>query len=216
MTDRKPAEGSPHAMTELQRALNDIAAMREQLARSCEFHGFGPKTLAMTGLLAFAVAATQPLWLGDASAHAERFVLEWFATALLSITLIGIEAVARARREHGSMALPFLQTALQHFAPAIAAGGLLTAALLRNVPQSAWMLPGLWQLLFSVGAFAAARMLPRPMYLVGVWYLVCGLFCLQHPAARSLDGWTMGIPFGMGQLLVAGIIAFQRRGSEDE
>jgi hypothetical protein len=38
----------------------------------------------------------------------------------------------------------------------------------------------------------------------GVWYLLCGLMCLWHASAtHALDPWSMGMPFGIGQLLVA-------------
>ena len=71
------------------------------------------------------------------------------------------------------------------------------------------MLPGLWQLIFSLGVFASCRFLPRQMFAVGVWYLAAGLFCLvAESAARALSPWEMGIPFGVGQLLVAAVLRF--------
>jgi hypothetical protein len=72
------------------------------------------------------------------------------------------------------------------------------------------MLPGLWQLIFSLGVFASCRFLPRPMFAVGVWYLAAGLVCLVVASAtRTLSPWMMGIPFGIGQLLVALILQFR-------
>jgi hypothetical protein len=124
----------------------------------------------------------------------------------MSVLLIGIEAVFRARRAHGSLALFMLKTTIENFSPAIVTGGLLTVVLLRTAPQSSWMLPGLWQLVFSLGAFAMARILPRPMFLVGLWYLICGLACLQIGQASPLSGWYMAVPFGVGQLLVSAIL----------
>ena len=41
-----------------------------------------------------------------------------------------------------------------------------------------WMLPGLWQIVFSLGFLASCRVLPRPMFAVGVWYLAAGLVSL--------------------------------------
>jgi hypothetical protein len=48
------------------------------------------------------------------------------------------------------------------------------------------------------------------MFLVGVWYLVSGLACLEVGQYYPLSGWSMGVPFGVGQLLVCGIL-LQRR-----
>ena len=42
-------------------------------------------------------------------------------------------------------------------------GGVVTAAVVRLAPESAWLMPGLWQLFFSQGVFASCRFLPRPV-----------------------------------------------------
>lgn len=204
-------------MQELDRALSDIARMREQMAHSSEFWGFGPMTLTLTGALAIGVAATQTWWLKDPEQHPLAFVIEWFATAAVALLFIGLEAAARSKRVHGSMAWPLLQSTVEKFCPAIAAGALLTAALLRGSPQNAWMLPGLWQIIFGLGAFATARMLPRPMFIVGGWYIACGLIYIAMGDVRPLSGWSMGVPFCIGQLLVAGILHWHPRysGIED-
>jgi hypothetical protein len=69
------------------------------------------------------------------------------------------------------------------------------------------MLPGLWQVLFSLGVFASCRLLPRATFGVGVFYLAAGLACLA--LARddlALSPWAMGLPFGVGQLLAATVL----------
>jgi hypothetical protein len=67
----------------------------------------------------------------------------------------------------------------------------------------------LWELIFSLGVFASCRFLPRQMFAVGVWYLAAGLYCLAvGSAGRELSPWAMGIPFGIGQLLVAAVLHF--------
>ena len=91
--------------------------------------------------------------------------------------------------------------------PAGIAGGLLTVVLLRFAPESLWMLPGLWQIVFSLGFFASCRALPRPMRAVGVWYLAAGLASLALAnGAQAFSPWAMALPFGLGQLLMAGIL----------
>lgn len=198
-------------MPDLRGALDDLALIREQVAKGSQFEGLGPVTLSATGVLALVVAASQTLWLRDPRAHAGAFVATWYATAACSVIVIGIEVLFRSRRVHGSMAVPLMQQAAKHFCPALVAGGLLTIALLRADPAAAWMLPGLWEIIFSFGAFAMAPMLPKPMFVVGLWYLLCGLVCIQRGLVDGLSGWTMGIPFGVGQLLVAGILVARDR-----
>jgi hypothetical protein len=216
-------------MRDLNRALTDISLIRGQLARDTEFRGYGPVALAATGVLALVVAGAQAYWLPRPAgpeylqgylvqahllaqgylaqgylAQGYLYVWLWVATAAVSLLVIGTETIQRSRRAHGDMAVPMLQSAVEQFLPAIIAGGLLTVALLLVAPQSLWMLPGLWQIVFSLGVFASCRFLPRPMFLVGIWYLACGLACLALvPVEQRLSPWIMGVPFGVGQLMVA-------------
>jgi hypothetical protein len=199
-------------MSDLNRALIDITRIREQLARGSEFRGYGPATVATTGLLALLAATAQSVWLSASSPGEARYLQLWGVTAAASFGLIVLEAVFRSRRAHGGLALSMLQSALEQFLPAIVAGGLLTLILPGATPANVWMLPGLWQIVFSLGVFASCRLLPRAMFVVGVWYLFCGLGCLALLGPdRSLSPWAMGVPFAVGQLSVAGILLSSRQ-----
>jgi len=204
-------------MQDLNRALTDINLIREQLARDSEFRGYGPAALAATGILALIVAGTQALWLKDPAAHVTLYVWLWVAAAAVSLVVIASETVQRSRRAHGDLAVPMLQSAVEQFLPSILAGGLLTLALMRVAPANVWMLPALWQIVFSLGVFASCRFLPRPMYMVGIWYLACGIGCLALvPIEQRLSPWVMGIPFGLGQLMVARLLSRNRMEIDDD
>jgi hypothetical protein len=112
--------------------------------------------------------------------------------------------------------MQMLHAALEQFLPAIVAGILLTAVVARAAPQSLWMLPGLWQMLFSLGVFASCRFLPRATFSVGVWYLATGMACLAIGPDALASPWEMGIPFGIGHLMVAGVLQFGYRRSNEE
>jgi hypothetical protein len=194
-------------MEELDRALADITAIRSQLARGSEFRGYGPMTVAATGFMAVAAAAIQALWLPNPAADLLGYVVIWVATAAVSIVLIGIEMVARSRRIHSGLADAMIHAATEQFTPAGVAGALLTFVLFRFAPQSLWMLPGLWQIIFSLGIFASCRSLPRPMFAAGVWYLAAGLAGLAFAnGAHAYSPWAMAVPFGIGQLLIAAVL----------
>ena len=90
------------------------------------------------------------------------------------------------------------------------------AALIFYVPGVAWMLPGLWQVIFSLGIFSSCRFLPRPMLAAGAWYMLTGLFAITLGDTRALSPWTMGFAFGVGQLLVAGILLSSTGEATDE
>jgi hypothetical protein len=197
-------------MKDLQQALAEIHSIRNQLARGTEFRGYGPATIAITGILALLVAAVQAAWMTKhAKAGLWIWLGVWTVTAAISLLLTGTETFARARRVHVGLAKEMMQAAVEQFLPAMMVGFLLTVVMTRVAAQECWMLPGLWELIFSLGVFASCRFLPRQMFAVGVWYLAAGLFCLATGgAARSFSPWTMGVPFGIGQLLVAAVLQF--------
>jgi hypothetical protein len=200
-------------MTELRQALDDISAIRTQVARGTQFRGYGPLSVASTGILALFVAAAQSHWMPGSNQGLKAFLDVWIATAAVAVFLSALETIFRARRVHSGLAMEMIQAAAEQFLPAIVVGLLLTVVLLRIAPQDSWMLPGLWEVIFSLGVFASCRFLPRQMFGVGAWYLAAGLVCLLIASGHhALSPWAMGIPFGIGQLLVAAVL---RYGFED-
>jgi hypothetical protein len=196
-------------MTELRQALDDISAIRSQVARGTLFRGYGPVSIASTGVLAMIVAAAQARW-APASEHDLKFFLSiWIATAGVAVLLSAVETLFRVKRVHSGLALEMIQAAVEQFLPCVVVGLLLTVVLVRIAPQDSWMLPGLWAVVFSLGIFASCRFLPRQMFAVGAWYLAAGLVCLLVAASHhALLPWAMGISFGVGQLLVAAVLCF--------
>jgi hypothetical protein len=192
---------------DLHDALTEISAIRSQLARTTRFRGYGPGTVAATGLLAVAAAVAQALWMPEPAAHVERYLVLWTCTAVLSAALVAADMLARTRRAHGDLAHEMLLTALEQFVPAAVTGGLLTLILHAVAPDTAWLLPGLWQLFVALGVFASCRFLPAEMFWVGTWYLAAGLGTLVFArGALALSPVSMGIGFGVGQLLTAAIL----------
>jgi hypothetical protein len=203
-------------MNDLHKALGDLRTIRRQMARSTEFRGYGPATLATTGVIAIVAAGAQALWLPDPADRMQVYLGIWIATAVLSAALTGVSMYTRTRRMHSGLSDEMLRLAVEQFLPAVLAGMLITFVLLRYAPTTLWMLPGLWQVVFSLGVFSSSRFLPRLMVAAGVWYLLTGLICLACGDIRALSPWAMGISFGAGQLLVAGILLFNTAEAEDE
>ena len=203
-------------MSDLNRALGEIDSIRRQVARSTEFRGYGPATLATTGLIAMLAAGIQARWVPEPATHVSAYLGIWIWTAALSAALTGVQMYTRARRMHSGMSDEMMRMAVEQFLPSAAAGVLMTIVLLRFVPGALWMLPGIWQVIFSLGVFSSCRFLPRPMVAAGAWYLLTGLVCIALGDSRALSPWTMGIAFGAGQLLVAGILLFATQEGLDE
>ena len=198
-------------MDDLNKALGDISSIRRQVARSTEFRGYGPATLAATSVFAVLAGVAQALWIPQPAEHVEQYVGLWYATAFVSVALAGFQMYTRSRRIHSGLSDEMIHMAVEQFLPAIGAGVLLTIVLLRTVPELGWLLPGLWQVTFSLGVFASCRFLPRPILAAGVWYLFTGLVCIGLGGSRALSPWAMAIPFGAGQMMVAGILFFSAK-----
>lgn len=204
-------------MSEFDKALADIVAIRNQIAAGTAFRGFGPAALAATGLVALATAAAQSQWLEDPDSQPLAFLAGWVAAAILSVAIIGIEMVRRAQRHHSGLSDAMILTAAEQFLPAGAAGALLTVVIWRFAPEAFWMLPGLWLILVGLGIFSSLRSLPRSVALAGAWYVLTGLVVLViQSASHGLSPWTMGLPFAAGQFMMAAILHLAFGGTDAE
>lgn len=202
-------------MTEIDKALAEISAIRSQMARAADFRGYGPATFGTTGLLAMLAAAAQALWIPDPIGQLSNYLTLWMATAGVSVAIIGYEMVGRSRRIHSALADEMIASAVRQFLPAAVTGGLISLVVLRFAAASDWMLPGLWQVVFGLGVFASCRFLPRAMALVGGWYLACGLGCIAFAGGgHAFSPLAMGVPFGVGQLMIAAVLRLGAGGDD--
>jgi hypothetical protein len=196
-------------MSDLDKALADILAIRSQIAAGTAFRGYGPATIAVTGGLALLTAVAQGVWLDDPTHAPVLFFTTWAVTALVSAIMIWIEMRARSHRHHGGLADAMLFQAVEQFLPASVAGALLGVLLWKFAPETLWMLPGLWQVIVALGIFASIGSLPRAVAFAGAWYFVAGFAGLLIASqTHGLSPWTMGLPFVAGQLLMAAILHF--------
>jgi hypothetical protein len=196
-------------MRDLDKALADIIAIRSQLAAGTAFRGYGPAAMAATGGVALLTAILQYFWLDDPSGHPLTFFCGWAAAALLSALMIWVEMQARSRRHHSGLADAMIHQAVEQSLPAGVAGILLAVMLGKFAPETLWILPGLWQILVSLGVFASVRSLPRTIALGGAFYFLSGftvLILASH--SHALSPWAMGLPFAFGQSLMATILYF--------
>jgi hypothetical protein len=196
-------------MRDLDKALADIIAIRSQLAAGTAFAGYGPAAVFATAGVALITAILQYFLLDDPTHKPLAFFLGWASAALSSSAMILIEMVARSRRHHSGLADAMIHQAVEQFLPSAVAGGLLAAMLWKFAPETLWLLPGLWQVLVSLGVFASVRSLPRTVALAGAWYFVAGFAVLLLASqSHALSPWTMGLPFVIGQSLMATILYF--------
>jgi len=165
--------------------------------------------MAATGGVALGTALLQFVSLDDPTGYPLTFFFGWAAAAVLSSLMIWVEMLARSRRHHSGLADAMIYQAVEQFLPSAVAGVLLAAMLWKFAPESLWMLPGLWQVLVSLGVFASVRSLPRTVALGGAFYFLAGFTVLMLASqSHTLSPWTMGLPFAIGQSLMAAILYF--------
>ena len=194
-------------MRDINRALADITSIRSHLAAGTMFRGFGPTVMAATGGLAVVTAEAQSIWPVALAGDPLIFILCWVVTACAAAGLIGVEMLARSRRHHGGLADAMILNAIGQFLPAGFAGAAVAGVLIRFAPETLWLLPGLWQVLVALGIFASLRSLPRAVAFVGAWYFGAGIGVLiAASASQILSPWLMGLPFAIGQLLMATVL----------
>lgn len=202
-------------MNELDRALADIVEIRSRMAQASEFRGLGPAALAVTGGLAILVAALQSAIAGATEPVA--YFTAWTITAVAAVGLIGAEMFRRANRHHGRMADQMIREAVMSFVPAGVAGAALLVFFAQAAPDLLWLVPGLWVILVSLGIFAALRSLPRAVAIGAAWYFVAGFAVLLLASLdHSLSPWAMGLPFGVGQLVIAAAVHRSVGGADGE
>ena len=208
---------------ELREALVQIAEIRRQMAQGQIFRGYRAASTAFTGLVALVnglllsavfpvpVLSERPEYAGEIANWHRLFVIAWAAAAALCMVVVGVEMVIRTRRSNSDVQRQLTLLAVEQFMPTVVAGGLLTWVFMDFLPQHIWMLPGLWMILFSLGVFASARLLPRAVFGVGAFYLLAGIATMilmpaGHPNLMNL---YMGAAFGCGQLALAAILYFK-------
>jgi hypothetical protein len=192
---------------DLREAAAQISQIREQMARGEVFRGYRSATVGLSGLLAIAAAVVQQVCIASPMDQLAAYLTLWIGVAAVSAVLAASEIVVRARAARCDLVRRQSRVAVEQLAPCLVAGVIGTAVVATTAADAAWILPGVWSLLFGLGVFSSYRLLPRAAFWVGAHYLFAGGLCLWlGQGAEALSPWSMGISFGIGQLLTAGIL----------
>jgi hypothetical protein len=187
---------------ELNEALAQVSEIRRQMAQAEVFRGYRALTAGFSAGVAFVVAGIQPWVVPVPSEEPIRYIALWVAAALVCIVATGVEMTVRCRRSAALGTQRQMLRVGELFLPSLIAGALLTIVLAEFAPTTLWMLPGLWAVLFSLGMFASCRVLPPPVGLVALYYLVSGAGALAWAQGElAFSPWAMIASFGVGQLL---------------
>jgi len=197
-------------MTELERALADIAEVRERLASAQRFRGYSALAAAVSGIFAIVAGAVQALIVGTpANAHDGRvYFAIWFVCCAASMAInygaiaqwFVNDASARERWQTRTVGLSIL--------PALILGAALSFAVLRV--QEFALLPGVWFGCYGVGLFASRLTVPRGVLPIAGAFVAIGAALLFAAPAIALQWWIPAAGFGIAQLMIAVLVARER------
>ena len=196
---------------ELQRALSDLAEVRDRLAALQRFEGYSGLAAVGSGVAAF-IAAFIQLRIAPMPATSEElraYLTIWLSCLAVALAL-NYGAVAVWLLEHRAPgARSRFRTAALSIAPSIVLGGALTFAL---VGHSAFaLLPGTWFAFYAIGLFASRGAIPASTFSVTIGFaLLAMIFLVTRLDAVALAWWVMPIGFGAGQLAIGYLIWLDR------
>ena len=197
-------------VTELERALSDIAEVRERLAMEQRFKGYSGVAAMLSGVLAvLAGLAQRAIVPAPSGTHQEHLYFAiWFLCAALAAMInygailnwFWSDASARDRWQTRTVGLSIL--------PALLRGAGFSFALLVRGEVAA--LPGVWYGCYGVGLFASRTMLPRGVVPIAAAFLVIGIALLFAPPSIALAWWVLPAGFGIGQAAIGALVRRDR------
>ncbi|MGL4553011.1 MAG: hypothetical protein ACRC33_17725 [Gemmataceae bacterium] len=191
---------------DLSDALDQIDAIHAHAARGETYRGYHPHALAASGLVGLLAALARP----------DAFLPFWCAVGVAAGLVAAAPTLADYFRRDTALGRRRTRVVARQFLPCLLAGVILTLAVARPGYRDACtpLLPGAWSLLFGLGVVASVPFLPRLTPVVAAWYLAAGA-ALLWSAGGPPTGWTVGVPFGVGQCLAAAVVWHDRRAAHD-
>lgn len=197
-------------VTELERALLDLAEVRDRLAMAQRFKGYSAVAAAASGMFAIVAGIAQALVVpAPHTAHQDRLYFAIWMACCAAAVLVNYGAIAhwavsdesvRDRWQTRTVGLSIL--------PSILFGAALSFALL--AVDAIAFLPGIWFAAYGVGLFASRTMIPRGVVPIAALFLIAGGALLFAPPSLALAWWVPAIGFGAGQTAI-GYFVFRDR-----
>lgn len=179
------------------RAVADLRYIRETMANASAFTALSGVGYVLVGCGALAAAAV-----GYRQATPLAQAIVWLADAGLSIAVGCLSTALKARRVGQPLASgPFRKFTLS-LAPALVAGAVLTATLLRDGRFE--YLPSVWLLCYGTGLLAAGAFSVRAVPLMGGGFVALGMVAALGPVSWGqplLIAGFAGLHIGFGALI---------------
>ncbi len=194
-------------VTEIERALEDIAEVRDRLAGVQRFKGYSAIAAGASGIFALVAGVVQMVLVPTphTASDGRVYFAIWFVCCAASIVVnysaiaqwFLNDATARERWQTRTVGLTML--------PSIVLGATLSLALLQAGLFA--LLPGVWSACYGVGLFASRLTVPRGVTAVAAAFVLGGVALLFVPPQLALQFWVNALGFGLGQIAIAVLVA---------
>ena len=188
-------------MVDLRGALDQLDQIQTHLERTESFRGYRSQSVAFSGILGIVGCVVQATSMNDPVANLDSWLLLWVGIAFISVAVVGVEIVVRCYRSQSRRELRSTRTALRQFVPTLITGAVLTHVIVNTAVEVAWMLPGLWAIIFGLGVFSSLPLMPERFVFIAAYYVAVGLLLLVVARdSHALSPWAMSV-FAVGQLI---------------
>jgi hypothetical protein len=191
-----PPQRSGVALNE--RAIESLEFIRTTMARSAPFTAVSGSGGIAMGVLAIIAAA-----IARSASSNEQWLAVWVACAAVAVPLGFVLMRAKARRHDLALWSAAGRRFAQGFVPSIAAGAVLTLALVQA--DALDLVPAVWLLLYGAGVLAGSSSSVPVLAWLGALFMVLGTLSLFSPAAWR-DLW-LAAGFGVLQIAFGAYIA---------
>ena len=157
-------------------ALESVRYIRETMEHAGGFTavpGWGMVWAGATALVAAWIASLQPSF--------ERWLLIWSIEAVVALVVVAGTLRAKARVLGVSLLAGANRRFFASFSAPVAAGAVLTLALL--AAHQIALIPGLWLLLYGVAVFSGGTLSVRTVPVMGACFMALGAVALAVPPA---------------------------------
>ena len=210
----------------IHQALSDVADIRAQLNRTESYRGFRSTAVGVSVLVVLAGAIVQNAYVSEPTMQIDRYLKIWFVVAIVNIFVAGVEMFARSRISKNLLVNKMHWSLVTQMAPCCLLGFALTLLISEHAFEQAnsksgllWALPGLWSMTYALGLFSCQRQLPEQAKSVAIYMLLAGVCLLVFNwNTRVSAAWQMVASFGVGHLLLAGILYWnvERRDGQEK
>ena len=180
---------------QIQHAIIQVRELQQAIIEKQRFKGYSGRARAICGTLALLTAfiMSLPSFPDKAMAHIVGWGVIFLIGLLLNFGVLIHWFLYDPKVQRNIRRLKPLMDAL----PPLFVGTILTLAMI--AAEEHRFLFGLWMSIFGLANLSTRHVLPKKIWMVGVFYIACGVIFLLTPEIPFTNPWPVGIVFFLGE-----------------